>query len=124
IIIEHRPAERADRLPALAAELVSLKVQVIVATGSQAVHAAQQATTDIPIVMTSSSDPIGTGFVASLARPGGNITGMSLLSTDVSGKRLQLLRDIVPGLSRIAILWNPDDPPATLSLKETQNAAA
>jgi putative ABC transport system substrate-binding protein len=124
IIIEYRPAERADRLPDLAAELVGLKVKVIVAAGSQAVYAAQQATTTIPIVMTGSSDPIGTGFVASLARPGGNITGMSLLSTDVSGKRLQLLKEIVPGLSMIAILWNPDDPPATLSLKETQNAAA
>jgi putative ABC transport system substrate-binding protein len=124
IIVRERPAERADRLLRLAAELVSQQVDVIVASGSQAVQAAKQATTTIPVVMTSSSDPIGTGFVASLAKPGGNITGLSMLTTDVSGKRLQLLKEIVPGLSKIAILWNPDDPPAALSLKETQDLAA
>jgi putative tryptophan/tyrosine transport system substrate-binding protein len=78
IVVEDRPADRADRLPDLATELVGLKVQIIVAEGSQAVRAAQQATKSIPIVMTASSDPVGTGFVTSLARPDGNITGMSL----------------------------------------------
>jgi putative ABC transport system substrate-binding protein len=124
IIVRERQAERHDLLSPLAAELVSEKVDVIVASGSEAVRAAQEATRSIPIVMTSSSDPIGTGFVASLARPGGNITGLSLQSTEVSGGRLQLLKEIVPGLSVVAILWNPDDPPAALPLKETQVAAA
>jgi putative tryptophan/tyrosine transport system substrate-binding protein len=123
ILIEYRPADRTDGIAGFAAELISLKVDVIVATGSQAVRAAMQATQSIPIVMTASSDPIGTGFVASLARPGGNVTGNSLLSPELSGKRLALLRDIVPGLSRVAALWNPDDPPAVLSLKETEAAA-
>ena len=124
LIIESRPAETADRLPSLAAELVGLKVQVIVGAGSQAILAAQQATRSIPIVMTGSSDPVGTGLVASLARPGGNITGMSLASPDLAGKRLELLREIAVGVSLAAVLWNPDDPPAALSLKETEVAAA
>ncbi len=123
IFIEYRPADRADRLPDLAAELVGLKVDVIVATGSQAVRAAQQATQSIPIVMTASSDPVGSRFVTSLARPGGNITGLSLLSPELSGKRLEFLKEIVVGVSRVAVLWNPDDPPAVLSLKETEAAA-
>lgn len=116
ILIEYRVADRTDTLARDAAELVSLKVNVIVAGGSQAVRAVQQATQSIPIVMTASSDPVGSGFVASLARPGGNITGNSLLSPELSGKRLQLLKEIVGGLSRVAVLWNPDDLPAVLSL--------
>jgi putative tryptophan/tyrosine transport system substrate-binding protein len=124
IVVEYRAAaDRADRLPALAAELVDLKVDLIVAAGSQAVHAAQRATKSIPIVMTSSSDPVGTGFVASLARPGGNITGLSLLSPDLSTKRLELLKEVAPGVSRVAVFWNPEDPPAKLSVKETEAAA-
>ena len=123
IVIEYRPSDPADRLPRFAAELVALKADVIVAGGSLAVRAAQQATRKIPIVMTGSSDPVGTGFVASLARPGGNITGLSLQSPDLSGKRLQLLREIVKDLSRLAILLNPDDPPVVFSLRETQEAA-
>jgi putative tryptophan/tyrosine transport system substrate-binding protein len=123
VIVQWRPARRAEQLPEFAAELVRRSVDVIVAAGSQAVQAARQATRSIPIVMTSSSDPIGTGFVESLARPGGNITGLSLLSTDLSGKRLQLLKEVVPGLGSVGVLWNPDDPPAALSLKETQTAA-
>lgn len=123
ILIEYRVADRTDTLARDAAELVSLKVNVIVAGGSQAVRAVQQATQSIPIVMTASSDPVGSGFVASLARPGGNITGNSLLSPELSGKRLQLLKEIVGGLSRVAVLWNPDDPPAVLSLRETEAAA-
>jgi ABC-type uncharacterized transport system substrate-binding protein len=122
-VIEHRPSDPADRLPGFAAELVKLKVDVIVASGSLAVRAAQQATRSIPIVMTGASDPVGTGFVASLARPGGNITGMSLQSPALSGKRLEWLKEIVKDLSRLAVLLNPDDPPAVFSLKETERAA-
>jgi putative ABC transport system substrate-binding protein len=123
ILVEFRSNADADRLAGFAAELVSLKVAVIVAGGSQAVRAAQHATSTIPIVMASASDPVGTGFVASLARLGGNITGLSLLTPEVSGKRLELLKEIVPGLSQLAVLLNPDDPPALLSLKETEAAA-
>jgi putative ABC transport system substrate-binding protein len=123
IIIDYRPIDKYDQLPALAAELVALKVDVIVAGGSQAVRAAQQATRSIPIVMTGSSDPVGTGLVASLARPGGNVTGLSIVSPDLSGKRLELLREIIPSLSRMAVLWNPDDPAAALSLRATEAAA-
>jgi putative tryptophan/tyrosine transport system substrate-binding protein len=100
-----------------------LKVEVIVASGSLAVRAAQQATRSIPIVMTGSSDPVGTGFVASLAHPGGNITGLSLQSPELSGKRLGLLKEIVVGLSVVAVLSNPDDPPVVFSLRETKDAA-
>jgi putative ABC transport system substrate-binding protein len=123
IVIEYRPSDPADRLPGFAAELVALDADVIVAGGSLAVRAAQQATRTIPIVMTGTSDPIGTGFVASLARPGGNITGLSLLSPELSGKRLALLREIIKDLSRLAILLNPDDPPVVFSLRETEKAA-
>jgi putative ABC transport system substrate-binding protein len=124
LTIEYRWAEgHFDRLPAMAADLVGQKVDIIVASGSQAVRAAQQATQSTPIAMTGSSDPVGTGLVASLARPGGNITGLSLQTPEVSGKRLELLVEIVPGLSRAAVLLNPDDPPALLALKETEVAA-
>jgi len=124
IAIESRTAaNRADRLSVLAGELVDLKVDVIVAAGSQAVHAAQRTTKSIPIVMTSSSDPVGTGFVASLAHPGGNITGLSLLGPDLSTKRLEMLKEIVLGVSRVAVFWNPDDPAAKISLSETEYAA-
>lgn len=123
VVIEYRPSERVDRLLGFAAELVASKVDVIVASGSQAVRAAQQATRTIPIVMTGSSDPVGTGFVASLARPGGNITGLSLQSPELSGKRLALLKEIVASLSRVAVLSNPDDPPTVFSLRETEQAA-
>src|SRR5262245_9450684 len=95
IVIEYRPSDPADRLPGFVAELVALDADVIVAGGSLAVRAAQQATRTIPIVMTGTSDPVGTGFVVSLARPGGNITGLSLLSPELSGKRLQLLRELI-----------------------------
>jgi putative tryptophan/tyrosine transport system substrate-binding protein len=123
IVIEYRPSDPADRLLGFAAELVALKSDVIVAGGSLAVRAAQQATRTIPIVMTGTSDPVGTGFVASLARPGGNITGLSLLSPELSGKRLALLREIIKDLSRLAILLNPDDPAVVFSLRETEKAA-
>ena len=123
IVIEYRPSDPADRLPGFAAELVALHADVIVAGGSLAVRAAQQATRTIPIVMTGTSDPVGTGFVASLARPGGNITGLSLLSPELSGKRLELLREITKPLSRLAVLLNPDDPAVVFSLRETEKAA-
>jgi putative tryptophan/tyrosine transport system substrate-binding protein len=123
IIVEYRPSDRPDRLPGFAAELVALKVDVIVASGSLAVRAAQQATRSIPIVMTGSSDPVGAGFVSSLAHPGGNITGMSLQNPELSGKRLELLTEIVAGLSLVGVLSNPDDPPVVFSLRETKDAA-
>src|SRR5437870_61837 len=123
LVIEYRPSDPADRLPGFAAELVALDADVIVAGGSLAVRAAQQATRTIPIVMTGTSDPVGTGFVASLARPGGNITGLSLLSPELSGKRLELLRELTGDLSHLAILMNPDDPAAVFSLRETEKAA-
>ncbi len=122
IAIEYRWAEgNLDRLPALAAELVLLKVDLIFASGNAA-RAAKSATRTIPIVATS-ADPVGTGLVASLARPGGNITGLSLLSPELSGKRLELLKETVPKLSRVAVLLNPTAANSPSDLKETQTAA-
>jgi putative tryptophan/tyrosine transport system substrate-binding protein len=108
ILIEYRYAEgEVDRLPALAAELVRLPVDVIVARGGAAVRAARQATSTIPIVMSATADPVRQGFVASLARPGGNITGLTFLAQGaLEGKRLELLKEAVPGLSRVAFLVN------------------
>jgi ABC-type uncharacterized transport system substrate-binding protein len=124
IVIEYRYAEnRNDRLPELAAELVHLNVDVIVAAGTLAPLAAKHATTTIPIVMTSAGDPLGSGLVASLAQPGGNVTGLSLMMSDVSGKRLELLKELVPGLSPVAVLWNSTNPYPTIVFKETQDAA-
>jgi len=114
---------RPERLPHLAAELVSLKVDVIVAAATVAVQAAKQATKTIPIVMPVSTDPVGNGLVANLARPGGNITGLSLLSSDLSGKRLELLKTVVPGVSRIAVLSNPTSLTAPLQMREVEVAA-
>jgi putative ABC transport system substrate-binding protein len=124
ITVDYRAADRADQLPVLAAELVNMNVRAIVAMGSEAAHAAQRATRTIPIVMTSSSDPVGTGLVSSLARPGGNITGMSLASPDLAGKRLEILKELGGDIAVVAAIWKSDDPPASLSLKETQAAAA
>ena len=104
IFIEYRYAEgKLDRLPALAAELVRLKLDVIVTGSPQATRSAKQATSTIPIVMAFDDDPVGSGFVASLARPGGNITGLSTLFPEMSGKQLELLKEIVPKLSRVAV---------------------
>ena len=101
IVIELRSADgKLDRLPALAAELVRLKVDVIVTTGGAITRAAKAATSTIPIVMTNDPDPVANGFVASLARPGGNITGLSTLAPELTGKRLEILREVVPKLSR------------------------
>lgn len=108
IVIEYRDAKgETDRLLALAAELVALKVDVIVAAGTQHVLAAKQATTTIPIVFADVADPVARGFVTSLARPGGNITGLSNLNTDLVGKWLELLLQAVPGSKRVALLWQP-----------------
>jgi putative ABC transport system substrate-binding protein len=108
---EDRYAEgRPERLPALAAELVQLQVDVIVAEGAAAIRAAQHATRTIPIVMAATRDPVGEGFVASLAQPGGNITGLSFLSAELPGKRLELLKEMLPQSTRIAVLANPASP--------------
>ena len=124
IIIEWRQAEgKRDRLPALAAELVRLKVDVIVTGGPTATRPVKEATTTIPIVMTQDSDPVGNGFIASLARPGGNITGLSNLAQEISGKRLELLKEIVPKLSRVTVLGMSTNPGNSQSLRETELAA-
>jgi putative ABC transport system substrate-binding protein len=124
IVIEWRSAEgKFDRLPALAAELVRLKVDVIVTAGPIPTRAAKEATNTIPIVMTNDPDPVGTGFVASLARPGGNITGLSTLAPELSGKRLELLKEIVPNLSRVAVLGTSTVPGNAQSLREVDLAA-
>jgi putative tryptophan/tyrosine transport system substrate-binding protein len=124
IVIEWKSAEgKVDRLPALAAELVRMKVDIIVTTGASPTRAAKEATKTIPIVMAQDIDPVGSGFVASLARPGGNITGLSSLSVDISGKRLELLKEIVSRLSRVAILGTSTIPGYAQSLKEIELAA-
>ena len=111
LVIEYRYAEgRPERLPDLAAELVRLKVDMIMAGGIAAIRAAQYATRTIPIVMAATDDPVGEGFVASLARPGGNITGLSFLGEGLPGKRLELLKETVPQSTRIAVLANPAYP--------------
>ena len=124
VLLEVRLAEGvAERLPQLARELVALKPDVIVASNDAAIAAVRRETKTIPIVMAFSSDPAGAGFVASLARPGGNVTGLSTLSPELSGKRLELLREVVPGLSRVALLWNPDSRGNLLDYKETEVVA-
>ena len=124
IIIEWRSAEGAlDHLPALAAELVRLKVDVIVTGGSPTTRAAKDATVTIPIVMAQDGDPVGNGFVASLARPGGNITGLSSLFSELSGKRLELLKEIIPRLSHVAVLGTSTNPANAPQLRETELAA-
>ena len=125
IVIEYRYAEgKPEHLPALAAELVQLNVDIIVTAGAASTRPAKEATRTIPIVMAADSDPIGTGFVVSLARPGGNITGLSVLAPEISGKRLELLKETVPKLSRVAVLGQSTTPGTTQALKETELAAA
>jgi putative tryptophan/tyrosine transport system substrate-binding protein len=124
ITFERRYADdRLDRLPELAAELVRLNVDVIVTVGTLAPLAAKQATGKIPIVLVNAGDPLGSGLVASLARPGGNITGLSLMAPDLGGKRLELLKEAVPPVSRVGILWNAANPYSALVFKETETAA-
>ena len=124
IHVEYRYAEgRVERLADLAAELVRVKVDVIVATGTQVTDAAKRATKTIPIVFTVTSDPVTSGFVASLARPGGNITGFATLNIETSGKRLELLKEMMPQISRVAVLWNPTNSTTILAWKETEAVA-
>src|SRR6478672_10561829 len=125
IIIEYRFAERdLDRLPSLAVELVHLNVEVIVTAGAAATRPAKEATVTIPIIMANDNDPVGSGFVASLARPGGNITGLSNLSPEISGKQLELLKEIIPKLSRVAVLGTSSNSPGNAQqLREIELAA-
>jgi ABC-type uncharacterized transport system substrate-binding protein len=124
IVIEWRSAERKlDRLPALAAELVRLRVDVIVTAGPIPTRSAKEATVTLPIVMTQDTDPVGNGFVASLARPGGNITGLATLRPELSGKQLELLKEIIPKLSRVAVFGTSIFPGNAQALKEIELAA-
>jgi putative ABC transport system substrate-binding protein len=124
IVVEYRYGEgKADRLPVLAVELLRLKVNVIVTSGPAATRPAKKATNTIPIVMAQDNDPVGNGFVASLAQPGGNITGLSTLSPQLSGKRLEILKEVLPRLSRVAVFDNSTDGNVQ-ALRETELAAA
>jgi putative tryptophan/tyrosine transport system substrate-binding protein len=124
IVIDWRSAEgKQDRLPALAAELVRLKVDIIITGGPPSTRAAKEATVTIPIVMGFDNDPVGNGFVASLARPGGNITGLATLAPELSGKRLELLKEIVPRLLGVAVFGTSTQPGNAQSLTETELAA-
>ena len=124
ISIESWSAEgKDDRLPALAADLVRSKVDVIVAASGAATRAVQQTTRTIPIVMSLVADPVGSGLVASLARPGGNVTGLTIMAPDLMAKRLELLKEVVPKVSRVAFLTNPDNPASARFLREAEAAA-
>ena len=124
IAIEYRWAEGDySRFPALVAELLAQKVDVIVTAGTPAALAVKAATTTVPLVMVAVGDPVGTGIVTSLGRPGGNITGLSSIAPELEGKRLALLREVVPTLSHVAILWNPANPFHATSLKQARTAA-
>ena len=124
LVLEYRGAEgQYERLPALAAELVQLKVDVLLVVNTPAALAAKDATTTIPIVMAGVGDPVGSGLVASLARPGGNVTGLIALSTDLTGKQLEFLKDVLPTVSRVALLWNPANPAHALMVREADVAA-
>src|SRR5438093_1471278 len=124
IFVEYRNAEgKLDRLPALAAELVRLKVEVIVMTSPAPTRAAKEATVTIPVVFAQDGDPVASGFVASLGRSGGNITGLSTLAPELSGKRLELLKEVVPKLSRVAVFGISITPSTAPTLKEMELAA-
>lgn len=124
IVFEERSvAGELGRFSELAAELLRLEVNVLVTTSTRAAQAAAKLTRTVPIVVTSSGDLVGTGMAASLARPGGNVTGLTALAPELSAKRLQLLKEIVPGLKRVAVLWNPDGPAPALAFKEIQAAS-
>jgi putative ABC transport system substrate-binding protein len=124
IVIEYRWAEgQYERFPVLIAELLARKVDVIVTAGTPATQAVKKATTSVPLVMVAVGDPVATGIVASLKRPGGNITGLTSISEDLEGKRLELLREVLPTVSRVAVLWNPDNQTLLAELKEIRAAA-
>jgi putative ABC transport system substrate-binding protein len=124
IVIEWRWAEgKYERFPALIAELIAAKIDLIVTAGTPASLAVKKATTSIPLVMIAVGDPVGTGLIQSLAHPGGNVTGLTSIAADLEGKRLELLREVIPKLSYIAVLWNPASPFQVVSEKEMQAAA-
>ncbi|MBI3106618.1 MAG: ABC transporter substrate-binding protein [Candidatus Rokubacteria bacterium] len=124
ILIEYRWAEgKYERFPALIAELIALKVDVIVTAGTPASLAVKKAITSIPLVMIAVGDPVATGIVASLARPGGNITGLSSIAQELEGKRLELLKEVVPNVSHVAVLWNSASPIQAIQERATQAAA-
>ena len=123
-LIEFRWAEgKYERFPALIGELLALKVDVIVTAGTPAALAVKKATTSTPLVMIAVGDPLGTGIVPSLSRPGGNITGLTSISPELDGKRLELLREVIPGISHIAVLWNSASPLQVVGERRTQAAA-
>ena len=124
IVIEYRYADgKLERLPDLLAELVRLKVEVIVTGGGAAILAAKKANATIPVVLATAADPVGDGLVSSLARPGGNITGLSVMASDLDGKRLELLKEAFPKVARVAFLWTPTQPRGNLPLTEMEAAA-
>ncbi|HEU4343790.1 MAG TPA: ABC transporter substrate-binding protein [Candidatus Binatia bacterium] len=124
IIIEYRWAEgKYERFPNLIAELIALNVDVIVTAGTPASLAVKKATTSIPLVMIAVGDPVGTGLITSIAHPGGNVTGLTSIAADLEGKRLELLREVIPALSHVAVLWNPVSPFQVVAEKELQAAA-
>ena len=124
VLIEYRWVEgRYERLPALIGELIAQKVDVIVTAGTPATLAVKKATTSVPLVMVAVGDPVGTGIVPSLSRPGGNITGLTSISPELDGKRLELLREVIPNVSHVAVLWNAASPLQVVAEKQTQAAA-
>ncbi len=124
IAIEYRWAEgKYERFPALIAELLAKKVELIVTAGAPASLAVKKATTSVPLIMVAVGDPVNTGLVASLAKPGGNITGLTSTAEELEGKRLELLREVIPKLSHVAVFWNPENPALLASLKEMRAAA-
>jgi putative tryptophan/tyrosine transport system substrate-binding protein len=122
-LVQRYAENRLERLPELATDLVRLNVDVIAAGGTLAPLAAKRATATIPIIMLAAGDPLGSGLVASLARPGGNVTGMSLMAPELGGKRLELLKEVLPRLAHVAVLWNAANPYSALVFKETQGWA-
>jgi putative ABC transport system substrate-binding protein len=124
IVMEWRPADgNYDRVPQLAADLVQRKVEVIVADGTIPTRAAKRATATVPIVMVSVADPVGSGLVANLAHPGGNVTGLSMMTSELSPKRLHLIKEAIPRLTRVAVLWNPATPYHPKIVEELKAAA-
>ena len=124
IVIEYRWADgKLESLPGFVADFVRLKVDVIVSSATPAIRSAKEQTSSIPIIMAGVTDPVGSGFVASLAKPGGNITGLTHIAPDLTGKRLELLKEVVPRLSRVAVLWNPNQPGQQIAYKESLTEA-
>jgi ABC-type uncharacterized transport system substrate-binding protein len=124
LVIEYRGAEgKQDRIPALVAELVQNKVDALVITSLGAIRAAKEATKTIPIVMVTTVDPVVSGLIDSLARPGGNITGLTRFTRDLSGKRLKLLMELIPGISRVGVLWDTNAPGPIIGFKAYEAAA-